>query len=159
MKQSDAGCGKHETKDEAVRISFLAVSAVLITACASGTSLHDSEKKRILENVETVLRNEYDLLNFHITYAQYDDAINEIVSGEYREALRDEIVFGYNGELYTREDLAGMTDEEYERHKAYMLGVIRDTGLDKVRTVVKISDVYEGDEPGQVHVYAMENKT
>lgn len=134
--------------------------AVLITACASGTSLHDdAEKKRILENVETVLRSEHDLLHFHITYAQYDEAIHDIASGEYRAALRDEIVFGYNDESYTREDMAGMTVEEYERHKEFMLRMMRHVGLDKVRTVVKISDVYEGDRPDQAVVYALESKT
>lgn len=33
--------------------------------------------------------------------------------------------------------MAGMTVEEYERHKEFMLRMMRHVGLDKVRTVTK----------------------
>jgi hypothetical protein len=123
---------------------LLLLLGALITACVSDTSMNDAEKKRIVEKVKTVVQNEFDLVYFNKTYAQYDEAINEIVGEEYRAALSDEVVFGYNNEAYTREDMANMPAEVYDRHKEYMLRLIRDTGLDNVRIVVKLSDVYEG---------------
>lgn len=137
---------------------FLLVLSVLATACVSDASMRDAEKKMIVEQVKTVVRNEFDLIYFKQTYNQYHEAIKELASEEYRAALSDEIVFGYNNETYTREDMANMPAEEYDRHKEHMLRLNRDTGLDNVRIIVKISDVYEGNQTGKVHIYVMENK-
>ena len=132
--------------------------AFTITACAANPSITEAEKKQIVENVKSVVQNEFDLYYFKKTYAQYDEALNGIVGEEYLAALSDDIVFGYNDNAYTREDLANMTAEEYAQHKDFMLRLIRSMGLDKVRAIVKISDVYEGSRHGQIHVYAMESK-
>ena len=132
--------------------------AVMLTACTSDSQRGLSEKQQIVDAVMTVEENEYDLVYFNKPYKQYHEAVNEIVSEEYRASMSGEIVFGYDNETYTRDDLANMPQEEYDKHKEHMLNIIRGMGMDKISATVRISDVYAGNQSNQVQIYTIEKK-
>lgn len=137
---------------------LLLLFTIILAACTSESSLERSDKQQIVNDVKTVEENEFDLIYFNKSYTQYHKVLSEIVSEEYWASTRGEIVFGYDDATYTRDDLANMSQEEYDKHKEHMLNLIRGTGMDKLNTTVRISDVYEGKQSNQVNIYTIENK-
>ena len=130
----------------------------ILAACTSDSSLGRSEKKQMVEHVQTVEESEFDLIYFNKSYKQYHKVINEIVSEKYWASISGEIVFGYDSATYTRDDLANMPQEEYDKHKEHMLNIIRGMDMDKLNATVRISDVYEVDQSNQVNIYTIEHK-
>ncbi|MGZ9583171.1 hypothetical protein [Paenibacillus marinisediminis] len=137
---------------------LLLLFITILAACTSDSSMGRSEKQQLVEHVKTVEESEFDLIYFNKSYKQYLEAVNEIVSEEYWVSISDEIVFGYDSVTYTRDDLANMSQGEYDKHKERMLALIRGTGLDKLSATVRISDVYKGNQSNQVNIYTIENK-
>ncbi|OBR69204.1 hypothetical protein A7K91_00250 [Paenibacillus oryzae] len=145
-------------KSKAYLSGLLLLVITILTACTSGSALNNSVKKQIVEHIKTVEESEYDLIYFNKSYTQYHKAINEMVSEQYWASTGDDIVFGYDNETYTKDALTTMPQEEYDRHKERMLNVIRQMGMDKLDTTVRISEVYEGKESSQANVYTLEIK-
>ncbi|WP_054957643.1 hypothetical protein [Paenibacillus dakarensis] len=137
---------------------LLLLFITILAACSSDSSLGQSEKKQMVENVKSVEESEYDLIYFNKSYEQYHKVVNGIVSEEYWASISDEIVFGYDNVTYTRDDLANMSQEEYDQHKKHMLNLIHGVGMDKLSATVRISDVYKGNSSNQVNIYTIENK-
>jgi hypothetical protein len=137
---------------------LLLLFATILAACTSDSQMERSEKQQIVEHVKTVEESEFDLIYFNKSYKQYHKVVNQIVSEEYWSSISGEIVFGYDSETYTRDDLANMPQEEYDKHKERMLNIIRGMDMDKLSATVRISDVYEGNQSNQVHIYTIENK-
>lgn len=127
-------------------------------ACSSDSSLGRSEKQQLAEMVKTVEAMELDLIYFHRTHTQYFEAMNEMVSDGYWSSIGNEIVFGYDGVTYAREDLAKMPQAEYELHKEHMLRLIQGIGMDQLTATVRISEVYPGDQPHRLTIYTVEEK-
>lgn len=136
----------------------LLLFATILVACTSDSPMGPSEKQQIVEHVKTVEQSEFDLIYFNKSYKQYHKVVNEIASEEYWASISGEIVFGYDSATYTRDDLANMPQEEYDKHKERMHNIIRGMDMDKLSATVRISDVYEGDQSNQVNVYTIENK-
>lgn len=132
--------------------------SIVLAACTSESSLGRSDKQQIVKDIKPVEENEFDLIYFNKSYTQYHKALNEIVSEQYWASIRGEIVFGYDGATYTREDLANMQQEEYDKHKERMLQIIRGMDMDKLSATVRISDVYEGNQAHQINIYTIESK-
>lgn len=130
----------------------------ILAACTSDSSMGRSEIQQMVEHVKTIEENEFDLIYFNKSYKEYHKVVNEIVSEEYWASIRGEIVFGYDGVTYTRDDLSNMSQEEYDKHKERMLGLIHGTGLDKLSANVRISDIYKVNQSNQVNIYTIENK-
>lgn len=145
-------------KSKAYLSGLLLLVITILTACSSGSALNNSVKKQIVEHIKTVEESEYDLIYFNKSYTQYLKALNELVGEEYWASTGDDIVFGYDNETYTKDTLTDMAQEEYDKHKEYMLNVIRQMGMDKLDTTVRISEVYEGKVSSQANVYTLEIK-
>ncbi|MCU6709764.1 hypothetical protein M6D81_13760 [Paenibacillus sp. J5C_2022] len=137
---------------------LLLLFSTVLAACTSDSSLGRSEKELMVDHVKAVEESEFDLIYFNKSYKQYLKVVNEIVSEAYWVSMSDEIVFGYDGATYTRDDLANMSQGEYDNHKEHMLNLIRGTDMDNVSVTIRISDVYEGDQSNQVNIYTIENK-
>lgn len=137
---------------------LLLLFATNLAACASDSAMGRSEKQQLVEHLKEVEESEFDLIYFNKSYKQYHKGVNEIVSEEYWESISGDIVFGYDSATYTRDDLANMPQEEYDKHKERMLNIIRGMDMDKLSATVRISDVYERDQSNQVNIYTIENK-
>ncbi|NMO97028.1 hypothetical protein [Paenibacillus lemnae] len=137
---------------------LLLLFTIILAACTTESSLGRSEKQQIVNNVKAVEESEFDLTYFNKSYTQYHKVLSEIVSEDYWASTRDEILFGYNGATFSRDDLANMPQEEYDKHKEHMLNIIRGMDMDKLNATVRISDVYKGNQPHQVNIYTIENK-
>ncbi|MFI2859354.1 hypothetical protein ACH6EH_19915 [Paenibacillus sp. JSM ZJ436] len=135
---------------------LLLLVTIILAACTSESSLGHSDKQQIVNDIKAVEENEFDLIYFNKSYTQYHKALNEIVSEGYSASFKGEVVFGYDGATYTRDDLANMPQEEYDKHKERMLNIIRGMDMDKLSATVRISNVYEG--TNQVNIYTIENK-
>jgi len=139
---------------------FTLIIMLALTACTSNSSLDISEKQQMVEHVKMIEENEFDLMYFNKSYALYYKVVNGLVSEQYWKLLRDEIVFGYDDVTYTRNDLATMSQEDYEKHKEHMLRLIRGVGMDmeKLSVTLNISDVYTAEQSNQANIYILENK-
>jgi len=145
-------------KFKSLLCGLLLLFITILAACTSDSSLGRSEKNQMVEHVKTVEESEFDLVYFNKSYKQYLKVVNEIVSEAYWASISGEIVFGYDSATYTRDDLANMPQEEYDKHKERMLNIIRGMDMDKVNVTVRISDVYEGNQSNLVNIYTIENK-
>lgn len=112
----------------------------------------------MVEQVRIVEQNEYDLIYFRQPYESYHTAVNERVSEEYWAARSDEIVFGHDDATYTRDDLAKMTQEEYDKHKEVMRNILRGMDMDKLQATVRISEVYAGNNANEANICTIEHK-
>lgn len=145
-------------KGKGLVVGLLLLVTMILSACTANTSLKTVEKQQIVEQVTSVEKNEYDLIYFNISYEQYAKALTTVVSEQYWDRLSEDTVFGYDNEVYTRDDLANMSQTEYDDHKKYMVRLIEAIGMDQINATVRLSDVYEGEQANQVHLYTIEQK-
>lgn len=141
---------------KAFLLGLLPLFFISLAACTSDFA--QSEKQQMVEHVSTAAETEFDLIHFNKSYKQYHKIMNEIVDEEYWKALEDEIVFGYEDMTYTRNDLANISQEQYDEHKKHMLDLMHSIGMDRLSVNLHISDVYNGDQSNQAYIYTIENQ-
>lgn len=137
---------------------MLVLLVAMTASCGPGKLLKFKMQQQMTEHVKLLETNEYDLLYLNQTYDEYLAAVDGIVSEAYLESLSDHIVFGYNDVNYTREDLAGMSQQDYTKHKEHMIGILHELGLDQVKVTIRLSDVYRGESESEAYMYTRETK-
>lgn len=145
-------------KMKSLLLSLLTALSVLVMSACSEPGLSDSEKERMVKQVEQLETAEYKLLHFQMDYEEYLAEVDGIVSESYMDVMRDRIIFGYNDKEYRAADLMGMPKDEYERHKEHMLGLIHSMGMDEEKAAIRVSEPYGNEAADGVYVYVSESR-
>lgn len=122
-----------------------------LTACTfTGEKQRNEQLHQAIKKLE---ENEFDLLYMKKSYEEYEKVVSELVADSYIEKLKDQIVFGYDEQSYTRSDMKLMTQPEWHEHQKRMLSIMEGLGMDKLETNIRISIPYETDNKNKLYLY------
>lgn len=130
----------------------------ILIACSAGQTIGGKEKSEIIDKIKILETSEYALYNFKIDYDAYLAQVDGIVSDAYLKAVSDQVIFGYDGAKYTSKELLGMTQEEWSKHKDYMLGLIKGIGVNEQESTIQISEPYNSEQENEVFIYTSQIK-
>lgn len=130
----------------------------ILVACSGEQSVDGKVKLQIVEKIKELETSEYDLYYFKIDYDTYLLQVDGIVSDTYLEAESKRVIFGYDGVNYTSKELKGMPQDEWNKHKEYMLRLIEQIGLDGQKETIQFSEPYDSEQENEVFIYTSHMK-
>ncbi|MBB6218824.1 uncharacterized protein YceK [Anaerosolibacter carboniphilus] len=140
------------------RVFTLILCVIVIFGLIGCSSVEQEEASKIIEMVKVMEQNGHQLERFEITYDQYKENTDSLIASGFTNKEK-EVLFGFDGKMFTGKTLTGVTREEMLELKEALKNALKDSWREAAYDTVYISDVYDNDTFGWKYVLTKETIT